>query len=74
MSSRNVRPDDRLAASQFALTAKPWYRELGPEQWRVLISRLGGYGATAMLFSVVYLLALGVVPFMPETKGKPLPA
>ena len=47
---------------------------LGPLFAGVLISRLGGYGATAMLFSVVYLLALGVVPFMPETKGKPLPA
>lgn len=47
---------------------------LGPLFAGVLISRLGGYGATAMLFSIVYALALVIVPFMPETKGKPLPA
>jgi MFS family permease len=47
---------------------------LGPLFAGVLISRLGGYGATAMLFSIVYVLALAVVPLMPETKGKPLPA
>jgi len=27
-----------------------------------------------MLFSLLYLAALCVVPFVPETKGKPLPA
>ena len=47
---------------------------LGPLFAGVLISRLGGYGATAMLFSIVYVIALAVVPLMPETKGKPLPA
>ena len=47
---------------------------LGPLFAGVLISRLGGYGATAMLFSVVYVIALAVVPLLPETKGKPLPA
>lgn len=47
---------------------------LGPLFAGVLISQLGGYGATAMLFSLLYLAALCVVPFVPETKGKPLPA
>ena len=47
---------------------------LGPLFAGVLISRLGGYGAMAMLFSVVYVIALAVVPLLPETKGKPLPA
>mgnify|MGYP001603474510 CR=1 FL=1 len=47
---------------------------LGPLFSGVLITRLGGYGATAMLFSLLYLVALCIVPFVPETKGKPLPA
>lgn len=46
----------------------------GPLFAGVLITRLGGYGATAMIFSSVYLLALCAIPFLPETKDKPLPS
>ena len=40
---------------------------------KYLIASLGGYSATALLISLLYLPALCVVPFMPETKGRPLP-
>jgi MFS family permease len=45
----------------------------GPLLAGVLITRLGGYSATASFFSLIYLVALCAVPFLPETKGKPLP-
>ena len=47
---------------------------LGPLFAGFLITRLGGYSTTALLFSAVYLCGLCVVPLLPETKGKPLPA
>lgn len=46
---------------------------LGPFVSGYLITRLGGYSTVALLFSCAYLLALCAVPFLPETKGKPLP-
>jgi len=46
---------------------------MGPLVAGILITRLGGYGSTAMLFTLIYLLALCAVPFLPETKGRPLP-
>ena len=47
---------------------------LGPLLAGVLIARLGGFATAAMIFSSTYLLALFAVPFLPETKGQPLPA
>jgi MFS family permease len=47
---------------------------LGPISAGLLIAQLGGYSATAQVFSSVYLLALCAVPFLPETRGKPLPS
>jgi MFS family permease len=38
-----------------------------------LIVRFGGYGNAAMIVSTVYLLGLAAGPFLPETRGKPLP-
>jgi len=38
-----------------------------------LIVRFGGYGNAAMIVSTIYLLGLAVGPFLPETRGKPLP-
>jgi MFS family permease len=47
---------------------------LGPVFAGVLITRLGGVSSTATLFGFIYLIALAVVPFCPETRGKPLPS
>jgi MFS family permease len=46
---------------------------LGPIFAGVLITKLGGISTTATLFGFIYLIALAVVPFCPETRGKPLP-
>jgi Sugar (and other) transporter len=46
---------------------------LGPLVAGILITRLGGFGTTALVFSSGYLVALGVVPFLPETRGRSLP-
>lgn len=46
---------------------------LGPFISGYMITRLGGYSTTALIFSCIYLSAFFVIPFLPETKGKPLP-
>lgn len=38
-----------------------------------LIVYFGGYGNAAMIVATVYVLGLCVGPFLPETRGKPLP-
>ena len=64
----------RATAVSLIFNSARYISFLGPLFAGVLITRLGGYSATAMLFSVVYVFALCVVPFLPETKGQPLPA
>jgi len=36
--------------------------------------QFGGYSYAALLISCIYVLGFSVAPFLPETKGKPLPA
>lgn len=38
-----------------------------------LIVYFGGYGNAAMMVATVYVLGLAAGPFLPETRGKPLP-
>jgi MFS family permease len=38
-----------------------------------LIVKFGGYGNAAVIVSTIYLLGLAAGPFLPETRGKPLP-
>ena len=38
-----------------------------------LIVKFGGYANACMIIATIYVLALVVGPFLPETKGKPLP-
>ncbi|MGB6535103.1 MAG: MFS transporter [Xanthobacteraceae bacterium] len=38
-----------------------------------LIVSLGGYGRTATIVGLFYVLGLVTAPFLPETRGKPLP-
>jgi MFS family permease len=38
-----------------------------------LIVYFGGYGNAAMIVATIYILGLIVGPFLPETRGKPLP-
>ena len=40
----------------------------------MLIAQFGGFGKMAVAFSFIYILGFVLVPVLPETKGKPLPA
>ena len=63
----------RATAVSLVFNAARFISILGPLVSGYLITRLGGYSTSAVLFSSVYLAALCAVPFLPETKGKPLP-
>ncbi len=58
----------------FAFNAPRFIAFLGPLFAGALIVAFGGYSRTAMMFSFIYILGFCVAPFLPETKGKPLPA
>jgi MFS family permease len=63
----------RGTAVSFIFNTARFVSFLGPVLAGFLISRLGGFSTAAMIFSASYLLALCAVPFLPETRGKPLP-
>jgi MFS family permease len=45
----------------------------GPFLTGWLVAELGGFGRAASTIALIYLLGLFILPFAPETKGKPLP-
>lgn len=45
----------------------------GPFLTGFLVTRLGGFGRSASAIALIYLVGLLILPFAPETKGKPLP-
>lgn len=63
----------RGTASSFVFNTSRFIAFLGPLMAGSLIGALGGIAHVALYFSVVYVLGLVVAPFMPETKGAPLP-
>jgi MFS family permease len=63
----------RGTAISFVFNSARFISFLGPLLAGLLIAHLGGFSTAAMIFSLTYLLALCAVPFLPETKGKPLP-
>ena len=63
----------RATSVSLVFNAARFVSIFGPLVSGFLITRLGGYTTSAMLFSSVYLLALCAIPFLPETRGKPLP-
>jgi len=46
---------------------------VGPLIAGTLIANFGGFGRAATAISFIYILSLASAPFLPETKGKPLP-
>lgn len=46
---------------------------LAPFVTGYLVVTLGGFGRAASAVAVIYLLGLLILPFAPETKGRPLP-
>jgi MFS family permease len=45
----------------------------GPLLTGVMVTALGGFGRAASAFAIIYLVGLLILPFAPETNGKPLP-
>jgi MFS family permease len=64
----------RATALAFAFNAPRFIAFLGPFVAGTMIVAFGGYGQAAMVLCSIYILGLAVAPFLPETKGRPLPA
>ena len=45
----------------------------GPLVAGTLITRFGGYGHAAVIVGFIYLVGLALAPWLPETRGQPLP-
>src|SRR5215470_10065461 len=63
----------RATAAGFIFNAPRLISAIAPLIAGTLIVSLGGYGKAATIIGCFYILGLLAVPFLPETKGKPLP-
>jgi hypothetical protein len=45
----------------------------GPLLTGVLVAGLGSFGRAASVVGAIYLIGLAILPFAPETRGRPLP-
>ncbi len=64
----------RATGMAFAFNAPRFIAFMGPLFAGMLIAQFGGFSKMAVAFSFIYVLGFVVVPFLPETNGKPLPA
>ena len=64
----------RATGLAFAFNAPRFIAFMGPLFAGMLIAQFGGFSGMAVAFSFIYILGFIVVPFLPETKGQPLPA
>jgi MFS family permease len=63
----------RATAVAFVFNAPRFISCLGPIIAGTLIVTFGGYGGAATIVGLFFVLGLVVAPFLPETRGKPLP-
>ncbi len=63
----------RATAAGFIFNAPRLISAVAPLFAGSLIVGLGGYGKAATIIGIFYVFGLVAVPFLPETKGKPLP-
>src|SRR5260221_11107285 len=63
----------RASAAGFIFNAPRLISAIAPLIAGSLILSLGGYGKAATIIGSFYILGLIAGPFLPETKGKPLP-
>ena len=64
----------RATGMAFTFNSPRFIAFLGPLFAGMLIAQFGGFSGMAVAFSFIYILGFILVPFLPETKGKPLPA
>jgi MFS family permease len=63
----------RGTAVAFCFNAPRWISCIGPLIAGALIVGLGGYGPAATIVGLFFIVGVVAAPFLPETKGKPLP-
>ena len=63
----------RGTAVAFCFNAPRWISCVGPLIAGTLIVGLGGFGPAATIVGLFFILGVVAAPFLPETKGKPLP-
>jgi MFS family permease len=64
----------RATGIAFSFNAPRFIAFLGPLLAGTLIVSFGGFGYAATIVASIYVLGLAAAPFLPETRGKPLPA
>jgi MFS family permease len=64
----------RATGMAFTFNSPRFVAFLGPLFAGALIASLGGVSNVAVTFSLIYILGFVLVPFLPETRGRPLPA
>jgi MFS family permease len=64
----------RATGMAFVFNAPRFIAFLGPLLAGTLIVNFGGFGHAATIVALIYILGLAAAPFLPETRGKPLPA
>jgi len=63
----------RATGMAFTFNAPRFVAFLGPLVAGTLIASFGGFGYAATIVSLIYILGLAAVCFLPETNGRPLP-
>lgn len=64
----------RATGMAFVFNAPRFIAFMGPLFAGLLIVQFGGFSKMAVAFSLIYILGFVLVPFLPETKGQPLPS
>jgi MFS family permease len=64
----------RATGIAFAFNAPRFIAFLGPLIAGKLIVGFGGFGYAATIVATIYVLGFAAAPFLPETRGRPLPA
>jgi MFS-type transporter involved in bile tolerance (Atg22 family) len=63
----------RATGVAFAFNTPRFVAWLGPIIAGTLVANFGGFSNAAMMMATIYVLGLLSAPFLPETRGKPLP-
>jgi MFS family permease len=63
----------RATGAGFCFNAGRVLASVGPFLTGFLVAALGSFGRAASAVALIYLVGLAVLPFAPETRGKPLP-
>jgi len=63
----------RATGSGFCFNVGRMLASAGPFLTGILVASLGGFGRAASAIALIYLAGLMILPFAPETRGKPLP-